>query len=243
MYLSKTREQGGVVSASIVVVATRGILLSIDKTQLVEFGGHTKISRHWAYKLLNRMNFVKRKATTSKSKHTPKDFARLKKAFLDEVVAVVEIPTELILNCGINLVPVSTWTMNQQGARHVEITGVNNKRQITALFCATLTGDFLSLQLIYKGKSARCHPHYQFPSGWNVTHSPRHWSTEETMIEYVNEIIIPYVESQQDTLQNPSLSALVIMDNFKGQVTSPHIPISFLQFTINLTVIYVIVSA
>ena len=46
------------------------------------------------------MNFVKRKASTAKSKHAPEDFARLKKAFLDEVVAVVEmenIPPELIL--------------------------------------------------------------------------------------------------------------------------------------------------
>ena len=225
-YICKIREQGGVVSASIVVVVATGILLSIDKTKLVQFGGHIKISKHWAYKLLARMNFVKRKATTSKSKHSPEDFVELKRAFLEEVVAVVkmeEIPPELILNwdqTGVNLVPVLSWTMDQLGARRVEITGVNDKRQITALFCGTLTGDFLPLQLIYQGKSARCHPHYHFPSGWNITHSPRHWSTEDTMIEYINEIIIPYVQNQRDLLENPALSALVIMDNFRGQITS-----------------------
>ena len=226
-YLKKIREQGGVVSASIVVAASKGILLSIDQSQLVEFGGHINLSREWAYKLLHRMNFVKRKATTAKSKYTPEDFARRKQAFLDEVVGVVEmeeIPPELILNwdqTGINLVPASGWTMDQLGAKRVEIKGVNDKRQITALFCGTLTGDFLPVQLIYKGKSARCHPRHQFPSGWHITHSPRHWSTEETMIQYINEIIIPYVKSHRDTLQSPALSALVIMDNFKGQVTVP----------------------
>ena len=37
LYLKKTRDQRGVVSASVVVAAARGILFSIDRTQLVEF--------------------------------------------------------------------------------------------------------------------------------------------------------------------------------------------------------------
>ena len=41
------------------------------------------------------------------------------------------------------------------------------------------------------------------------------------MIQYINEIIIPYLRSQRDALQDLTLSALVIMDNFRGQVTTP----------------------
>ena len=197
------------------------------RTQLAKFGGHICLSREWAYKLLHRMKFVKRKATTAKSKYAPDDFARVKQAFLNEVVQVVEmeeIPAELILNwdqTGINLVPVSSWTMDQSGAKRVEVKGVNDRRQITALFCGTLTGDFLPVQLIYKGKTTRCHPHFRFPSSWHISHSPRHWSTEETMIQYINEIIIPYVKSQRDALHDPTLSAVVIVDNFRGKVTAP----------------------
>lgn len=40
------------------------------------------------------------------------------------------------------------------------------------------------------------------------------------MVQYVNEIIVPYVESQRDALEDPSQAALVIMDNLKGQVTT-----------------------
>ena len=40
------------------------------------------------------------------------------------------------------------------------------------------------------------------------------------MDQYVNEIIVPYVESQRDALEDPSQAALVIMDNFKGWVTT-----------------------
>ena len=229
IYLKKIREEGGAVSASIVVAASKGILHSIDQTQLEEFGGHIHLSREWAYKLLHRMNFVKRKATTAKSKYAPDDFARVKQAFVNEVVQVVEmeeihVPAELILNwdqTGINLVPVYSWTMNRSGAKRVEVKGVNDRRQITALFRGTLRGDFLPIQLIYKGKTARCHPRYQFASGWHITHSPQCWSSEETMIQYINEIVIPYVKNQRDTLQDPTLSALVIVDNFRGQVTEP----------------------
>ena len=57
-------------------------------------------------------------------------------------------------------------------------------------------------------------------SNWDVTHSKKHWSTEETMIQYIQNIIIPYVERQRESLDDPDRAALVIMDNFKGQVTA-----------------------
>ena len=115
--------------------------------------------------------------------------------------------------------PSSKWTMEKMGTQQVETIGVNDKRQITAMFCGTLSGDFLPIQLIYEVNSPRCHPHYDFPAGWNITHSPKHWSTEDTMLEYIEHIIVPYVQTTRD-LRNDNKAALVIMDNFKGQVTA-----------------------
>ena len=80
------------------------------------------------------MNFVRRKATTAKSKQTPAAFEKLKQKFLSDVASIVDmedIPPELILNwdqTGINLVPASSWTMDKKGSKRVEITGVNDKR-------------------------------------------------------------------------------------------------------------------
>ena len=187
-------------SARITMAAARGILLKCNRAKLAEFGGHVEINRQWAHSLLKRMKFVQRKATTSKSKETQAQFAELKKSFLRDVVATVtmeEVPPELILNwdqTGIKIVPCSTWTMDQCGAKRVEMVGANDKRQITAVFCGNLLGDFLPIQVIYKGKTARCHPRFEFPPGWHITHSPKHWSTEQTMVEYVEHIILPYVE-------------------------------------------------
>ena len=55
---------------------------------LDEFGGSVHLSTHWAYALLK---FVRRKATTAKSKYTVDDFDQVKKSFLDEVVTVATI--------------------------------------------------------------------------------------------------------------------------------------------------------
>ena len=46
--------------------------------------------------------------------------------------------------------------MEKEGSTKVEIIGVDNKRQITAVFVASLTGFFLSPHLIYKGKTHKC---------------------------------------------------------------------------------------
>ena len=128
------------------------------------------------------------------------------------------IPAELILNwdqTGIKIVPSSTWTMDAQSSKRVEIPGVGDKRVITTVFAGSLVEDFLPVQVIYQGKTDCCHPHYQFLSDWNITHSPKHW---QTMFQYFEHIIIPYVNATWQTFEADT-SALVILDNFKGQIS------------------------
>ena len=89
--------------------------------------------------------------------------------------------------------------MDQRGTRRIEIGGLKDKRQITAVFCGSIQGDFLPVQLIYKGTTERCHPRFKFPPGWHVTHSKNHWSTEKTMLEYVDNIIVPYISANRES--------------------------------------------
>ena len=46
--------------------------------------------------------------------------------------------------------------MEMEGAKRVETTGKDDKRQITAVFAGSKAGDFLPIQLVYKGKTPRC---------------------------------------------------------------------------------------
>ena len=77
-----------------------------------------------------------------------------------------EIPPELIINwdqTGICFVSSSSWTMEEKGVKRVEVVRQSDKQQITAVFAGVILGDFLPLQLVYKGKTSRCHPNYEFP--------------------------------------------------------------------------------
>lgn len=145
------------------MAAADRILLKCDRTKFANLGGHVELNQHWAHSLLTWMKFVQRNAITATSKQINAEFAELKKSFLDDVVVTVtmeNIPPELVLNwdqTGIK--------MDQQGAKWVVMVGVSAKRQITAVFCGTLLGDFLPVQVIYKGKTPRCHPCFEFLSG------------------------------------------------------------------------------
>ena len=52
--------------------------------------------------------------------------------------------------------------------KRVGIVGLNDKRQITAVLCGSIDREFFPVQLIYVGKTKRCHPSYVFPEEWNV---------------------------------------------------------------------------
>ena len=99
-----------------------------------DFGGYIDLNRHWAHSLLKRMHFVQRKATTSKSKQSVEEFDLIRRAYLEDFVATVEmeeIPPQLIFNwdqTGIKLVPPTSWTMAERGSKRVELIGLSDKR-------------------------------------------------------------------------------------------------------------------
>ena len=67
--------------------------------------------------------------------------------------------------------PSLNWTLEQQGAERVEIAGLNDKRQVTATLAGTLSGKLLPLQILYQGKTERCHPSQTFPDGFDIWHN------------------------------------------------------------------------
>ena len=83
------------------MAAAKGLLLSLNRGALAEYGGHINNTRHWIYSLFHRMKFVQRKGTSSQSKYNVTNFAEVKRQFLDAVVETVEteeVCPELILN-------------------------------------------------------------------------------------------------------------------------------------------------
>ena len=112
--------------------------------------------------------------------------------------------------------PVETWTFEKRGSTQVEIIALDDKRQITCLLTSCLDGSLLPPQLIYAGKTILCHPKYNFPPGWLISHSESHWSTDETMQEYLNLLLIPGIERiRKENGYRKNQPALLLFDVFK----------------------------
>ena len=135
-YLRAIRENGGSVGTTIITADALGIVIKEDRRLLAEYGGSVMLKKTWAQSLLQQMGFVKHRATTKSNVAVAQ--AR-KEIFLSDIAAIVvmeEIPKDLIINwdhTGSNLIPSSSWTMEKKGSWQVELAGLNDKRQITAL--------------------------------------------------------------------------------------------------------------
>ena len=93
------------------------------------------------------------------------------------------------------------------GAKSIEIKGLDDKRQITAVFGGTLTGEFLYILLVYQGCINRCHLDFKFPDGWYITHSD---SNETKMINFIAIIIIPFVKRKHREVKKTNDQAVLI---------------------------------
>ena len=217
-------------SGQLVQAAAEGVVSVKDRNLLIENGGHIALTRGWASSLLNRMGYVKRKATTKRSVLSDSEFQAQKYRFLMEISGMVtehKIPDQLVLNwdqTGLHLVPSGNWTLEEQGTKRVELQGLNDKRMITATFTCSLSGQFLPMHLLYTGKTSRCHPNFEFPPEFDVCHSPNHWASQDTTLRFVIQVIVPYDNKvRQEMKLRSDYPALVIFDVFRGQtVTEVH---------------------
>ena len=80
-------------------------------------------------------------------------------------------------------------------------------------FSVTMSGNFLPIQLIYQGTTDRC-------TGFSCAHPSNHWANEETSIDLLKKIIIPYVETTRKELGlDKDFPWVLICDVFKGKWT------------------------
>ena len=139
-YIHALRLAGGIVNRSIVQAAAKGIVTHSNPSQLQEHGGHVQIGVKWAESFLRCRGYVKRKATKAARK-LPPNFEDLKSAFLQIIHSEVEqhaISPKLVINwdqTGSKLVPVSQWTLAEQGSTQVPVVGKDDKREISCCVC------------------------------------------------------------------------------------------------------------
>lgn len=189
-HIRSIREAGGIVNQAITIATARGLVKHKTPTLLTELGGPIDITKTWAVSFLKRLGYVKRKGTKAARK-LPDDYEHQKSEFLriiKETITKHNIPPQLIFNfdqTGLKIVPVSNWTLATEGSTQVDIIGLEDKREITALLGSKADGCLLPPQILYQGKTDQCHAKYPFPDDWDIYHTENHWSTEESMVRYV----------------------------------------------------------
>ena len=216
-FITALRKSGTPVNTPVILAAAEGIIKSRDRTLLVEHGGHIRLTKSWAVSLMQRMNFVKRRGSTkAKIKLSDKEFTC---KYLSQIVKLAhekKVPPQLVINwdqTGVNIVPASSWTMEEEGSKTIPIVAPGDKLQITVTVVVAMTGEMLPMQVFYTGKFERCHPAYTFPADFDIW-PQNHW---ETTIRLINNIMVPYVTAVRERLELPrNHPAIVIFDAFKG---------------------------
>ena len=123
---------------------------------LKEYGGDLVLIDKRARGVLENLRGANGKVRKSRS--FPQLLAKEKFTFQRNISALVsehDIPPSLIININQTPMPyVNTgkYTFSFKGAKNIPIKGVDDKRQITATFSVSCTGEFLLIQLIYAGK-------------------------------------------------------------------------------------------
>ena len=211
------RERGAVVNIGIIQLVMKLVIEAKDPELLTRMKLSPMYISRWAR---DEMAYSWRVRTTAASK-LPLDWRdqgiRMAKR-IAYFMQLYKVHPSLVVNMdqtGVHLAPVDNKTYNTRGGKDVKLIGADDKRQITACLASSLDGDLLPLQLIFQGKTVACHPAASDASQAayvHITHSENHWSNQETMRQYITEVLMPYADRRilEHTLPADSHVILVL---------------------------------
>ena len=129
------------------------------------------------------------------------------------------IPLELIINfdeTAIFFDQLPSYTYDQIGTSHPTIkTSKVLKKRLTAGLAITSMGEKLTPLLIFKGSGVRFNNLINL-YGYMLKKNATAWNTAKIFLEYINQVIKPYVHAQRMKPELKGKTALIIVDNFSG---------------------------
>ena len=191
------RAGGAPINTAIIRCVITAVMETAAPALLAEYQLSQSFCSRWARK---RLLWTWRSGTTAASK-LPVDWEAQGIKMAQRIAAAMELHAvhpSLVINLdqtGVRLVPSGRWSYEERGSKAVAIVGAEDKRQFTACVASSLDGELLPLQLIFAGKTARCLPPRTadaLAARVHVTFSDNHWSSQETMQQYVEHVVLPY---------------------------------------------------
>ena len=219
-----TRAAGGVINRKQILNIAKGVVRANNRNALKEFGRSLDLTDRWARDVLKQLKWSKRKGTTGKFDPLPHFLGEENFTFQRTISTTIlehDIPAPLAVNLDqtpLSYVSPGKYTFSFKGTKNLPIKKVDDKRQITATFAVSLTGRFLPIQLIYKGKTKHYLPKFKFSSTFSLSYTENHLSNTENSVEFFEQIIFPYLKMVKRENGYPEDQyLLIIMDTFKGQ--------------------------
>lgn len=108
--------------------------------------------------------------------------------------------------------------MEARGSKQVTVLDLDDKREVIILMTMMLSGKLLPPQVMYAGKTDRCHAKVKFPTDWDVWYCKYHWSNEITMLRFLG-TALPYEETYRSRVGDANKHALRIFDVFAAHRT------------------------
>jgi hypothetical protein len=213
--VEQIRKKGLEVHIQTVIALIRTILAKNNlSTLLKENGGKLSLKESWAANWLAKHNLSLRVVTQPKTVKVFTNQDRLD--FLRRIALRVkdyQVVKPLVLNAdetSIQLSPAGKTTYAEKGTDQVPIVCHRDKRSITATLGATVDCIKLNPQLIFSGTTSKCHPSKDV-DGILYSHSKSHWQTEETTLELLKKVIIPFLNQRKIELGLPASQKSILL--------------------------------
>eukprot|EP01084_Bolivina_argentea_P179875 310799_1 len=204
-YLKNLRDSGADVTYYTTQAAIKAVLLSEKKGHMLQDkGGWINPSeRGLIQEIWKQCKFKKRKKGSKrrvKSQRNSGFIAAQYKLRCKLIKRKYHIHDAHDMNADESLIPMvpkSDYTMDEQGSTEVLGERMDDKRGVTGFFLGAKTGEGAKVQCIYEGKTDRCHPRCDEPDNVVFDHSENHWSDPDTTHGFVEDVLLPFYESQR----------------------------------------------
>jgi hypothetical protein len=221
------RAGGGVVNSVVISSFFRGYCRVKEKELLKKHNFSRRYCRSWMKAKFPSWTY--KKGTTSGQK-LPSDWKEQMDA-MGKRVSAAAAKYEITHPCfiinwdqtAVLLMQSSHYTYHERKQKQVPMVGKEEKRQITAVVASTLGGDLLPMQLIFKGQDKDRTKQKAVPAlneltvrrtaGWHLTQTYNHWSSLQSMKDYITRIIRPWVNGKGRELKfKESPHCVLILD-------------------------------
>jgi|LNAP01.1.fsa_nt_gb predicted nucleic acid-binding Zn-ribbon protein len=212
------REKGLPVNTHVIRYAMQSVFKRLQPALLQSMRLSHQYLSHWVHTQL-KWRWRARTTAASKLPLTWEDDGVQMAKRLAANMEMYSVHPSLVINLdqtGVSLVPAAHYTYERQGNAAVATVGAEDKRQITAVLASSLSGDLLPLQLVFTGKTQRCLPAATADSiaaRVHLTFSDNHWSSQQTMQQWITHVLMLHVERCIEKHQlNSDAKIILVLD-------------------------------